>query len=174
MKTFTIRRILCAVLAALALCASSATAASAHMVGMRGTANRNSLMALDVAGASTAKFAPVIQWWQTGNTNQLWIFDQVTLTSDGHPVYRFQNVNSHQCLTSNGQAGAQVYQYPCQDNDANQQWITELPIVSNVLFAYPIVNRASTLCLDVNGASRSVGAKVITWYCNGNANQRWM
>jgi hypothetical protein len=34
-------------------------------------------------------------------------------------------------------------------------------------------NVASGLCLDVPGASRANGAKLIVWTCNGGINQTW-
>ncbi|MBO3744945.1 pectate lyase [Streptosporangiaceae bacterium NEAU-GS5] len=39
--------------------------------------------------------------------------------------------------------------------------------------AYQLVNAASGLCLDVNGASTADGTQLIQWTCSGANNQRW-
>jgi hypothetical protein len=38
---------------------------------------------------------------------------------------------------------------------------------------YVIRNSATQQCLDVPGASRENGAKLIVWNCNGGKNQNW-
>lgn len=66
-----IRRTAIASLLALGMAGSHLTPAAAAITGERIIVSDNWLnMALDVSGASTAKFAKVIQWWPTGSTNQ--------------------------------------------------------------------------------------------------------
>ena len=39
--------------------------------------------------------------------------------------------------------------------------------------AAPLVSRLSGTCMDVQGMSKSAGASVVIWGCNGDANQQW-
>ena len=80
---------------------------------------------LDVGGASTATGAGVIDWWSNGGANQNWAF--VNVSTDPNE-FAIVNQNSGQCLTTNGYAGADVYQAPCDGvSDPNAQvWYTGL------------------------------------------------
>ena len=75
-----------------------------------------------------------------------WLFSSV----GGGNTYEIINVNSNMCLTSDGVAGDQVYQEPC-DGSLLQQWNTSLTPGNGV--AYTIKNVSSGLYLDVSGDS---------------------
>ena len=82
--------------------------------------NQNSGIAMDVAGASTAAGALVIQWPADGGTNQEW-----TLQQDGGNIFTVRNVNSGMCLDVPGSSvteGVQLDQWTC-NGGANQIWI---------------------------------------------------
>lgn len=51
----------------------------------------------------------------------------------------------------------------------NQTWV----LTRQADGSYQIANGESHLCMDVDGGSTSVGAKVIQWACTGGGNQRW-
>ncbi|MHA7582338.1 RICIN domain-containing protein [Paenibacillus vandeheii] len=127
--------------------------------------NRNSGLALDVNGASTAGGATIIQWNDNGAANQQW-----KLESAGNGYYKIRNVGSGLLLDvnqSSTQGGAALIQW--QDNGGNnQQW---LPVdVGGYLV---LVNRNSGLTVDINQGSMSAGASTIQWADNGGANQQW-
>lgn len=121
---------------------------------------------LDVGGASTSPGAGVIDWWTNGGANQAWTFTRIT----GNPnTFEIINQNSGQCLTTDGVAGDQVYQEPC-DQDATEEWITGLRPATGAT-AYSIESAYSGLYLDVNGDSPWPDTSIDTWYGNGGYNQ---
>ena len=170
----SIRRTALAASIALGVLGSHAAPASAAIVGERIIVSSNFPMALDVSGASTDKFAKVIQWWPTGSTNQTWAWDHVS-GAGTNATYRLQNLNSRMCLTTDGVAGHQLYQYPCQPNNESQMWSTPLdPLRPNLNSDAKISNKMSGLCVDVNGGSHAPGTAIITWYCGSAWNQYWV
>jgi hypothetical protein len=128
--------------------------------------NRKSGMALDVASASTANGANVLQWGGTGATNQRWALTQL---SGGY--YSILGVQSGRAL--------EVYQSGTADGDNvdiydysganNQQW----QFISVGSGYYRIVNRNSGKDLDVAGQSESPGANVAQYGYWGGENQQW-
>jgi hypothetical protein len=126
----------------------------------------NPFVFLDVYQGSKGDGAKVIQWSLSGD-NQVWTFRP----SGSH--YQIVNRNSGKCLTSDGVAGHQVYQWVCHTNDDSihrlQQWDTSLT-PSNGL-GVPIKNAASGLYMDVAGGSGAQGAPIITYYWTGGTNQ---
>jgi hypothetical protein len=121
--------------------------------------NSNSFVFLDVSGGSTGDGAKIIQWSLSGS-NQGW-----TLKPSGNYV-EIVNVKSGKCITTDGVAGHQVYQWAC-NGTTNQLWETSLTPNS----ARSIRSVASGLYMDVSGDSRSQGAAIDTWYPNGGNNQ---
>jgi len=119
---------------------------------------------LDVSGGSTQPGAPVIDWWANGGANQEWTFSPI----GGPNTYEIVNVNSGMCLTTNGVAGAQLYQLPCA-GEQEQQWRTGLSPSS--FYANGIRSVASGLYVDVSGNSPWPGAAIDTWPDNGQYNQ---
>ncbi len=134
---------------------------SAHL-----TPDNTYFLQLDVSGASTAPGAPVIDWWTTGGANQAWTF-----IAAGNGNYEIVNQNSGQCLTTDGVAGDQLYQYYCV-GAAGQFWKTGLSGDPSDFFAgSSIQNPGSGLAVDVYGDSPWPGAGIDAWYPNGGYNQ---
>jgi len=119
---------------------------------------------LDVSGGSTANGAKVIQWYGQGSGNQRWNF-----VDQGNGRTAIVNQNSGKCLTTDGVAGHQPYQFTCVGSPL-QQWSGNLTTVFD-LHNHLLTNVGSGLQMDVSGASATAGAAIITWYYNGNNNQ---
>jgi hypothetical protein len=125
---------------------------------------------LDVSGASTLPGAGVIQWWYNGHANQKWDF------YGGNGQYQIVNENSDMCLTTDGIAGHQLYQWPCeapanQSIDGEyQEWDTDILNTSGVNAA-EIINDQTGLFVDVYGASLGAGTPIDGWYENDQWNQ---
>ncbi|GCF10950.1 RICIN domain-containing protein [Dictyobacter arantiisoli] len=127
--------------------------------------NRNSGKVLDVSGASTANGANVIQWTDSGATNQQW-----SIIAVGNN-YKLLNHNSGQALDVYNRStanGAQIDQWP-DSSTTNQQW----NIVSVGSGYYKLISVNSGKALDVSGASTADGTNVIQWTDSGAANQQW-
>ena len=131
-------------------------------------------LVLDVSDASTSPGAPVITYWDKfgfSDANQYW-----TVYFESGDQYLIVNQNSGQCLTSDGVAGDQVYQWPCVGSPY-QEWTRSSYDVSDPVAGNPGAladawqNLASGLVLDVYGDSPWPSAAVDTWYWNGGANQ---
>jgi Ricin-type beta-trefoil lectin domain-like len=142
-----------------ALGATPASAASGFTVRL---IPENPFLTLDISGASTAAGAPLIQWVNTGGSNQIFTFQPV----GGN--YEIINQNSGQCLFADGIVGDWIYQEPC-NGSAAELWSTSLTPGS--AYVYTIANPASGLYMDVNGASGSEGTNIIQWTYNGGYNQ---
>jgi hypothetical protein len=142
--------------------AGPALASSAFTVHL--TPDNTGALLLDVSGASTSPGAPVIDWWADGGSNQQWTFSP----DGGTNTYEIVNVNSGMCLTTDGVAGDQVFQMPCNGGQI-QQWQTSL--TPGGVGAYLIRSVYSGLYLDVSGDSPWPGASIDTWTYNGGYNQ---
>lgn len=163
-----VRRALGGSLAATAMAAGLAVATSgtAHADSsftVHVSPNNTLGLLLDVNGASQSPGAGVIDWYANGGQNQSWTF-----ISFGNSNYEIQNVNSGQCLTTDGVAGDSVYQLQCTGS-LPQLWHTAL--TPSGAGAYAIQNDWSYLFLDVNNASPWAGTTIDTWYWNGGENQ---
>ncbi|KOT41345.1 hypothetical protein ADK41_10710 [Streptomyces caelestis] len=81
----------------------------------------------------------------------------------GHhqPVVR----SSGLCVQENAST---VTQEDCDASATGQQW----SVTTTGSYA-TVVSRATGECLDVNGGSTADSAAVITYTCNGGANQQW-
>ena len=120
---------------------------------------------IDVRGASGAEGAQVIQFQCTGNTNQLWLIEQV---ADG---YKILSVHSGKCLSVVGASldrGAMVIQSRCA-GDQSQLW--NMVRVRN---GFELVARHSGLCLNVEGGADRNGAHLIQWPCHAKPNEVWL
>lgn len=160
-----------AALAGLALCggvtfaALAATGGSAYAAPSYTTLNAAStFMAIDVSGASTAPGAPVIQWYDDGGANQHWSVPGAGATGE------VVNQNSGMCLTTDGRAGDQLFQWYCSSTNSYQQWYVEeaWTLWGNEVDLY---NPGSGLWVDVYGDSYWAGASIDAWYANGGNNQ---
>ncbi len=127
--------------------------------------NRNSGLALEIVGSSTAAGATIDQNTYTGSNNQLW-----KLTPIGSN-YSISNVNSGLLLddlnkaTANGSPVGQE----AANSGTDQQW----NIVSVGSGYYTIANVFSSMVLDVYQKSKAAGTQVDQWPSNGGTNQQW-
>jgi hypothetical protein len=146
--------------------ASAATTAAGIPITME-----NSGKCLNVAGASTANNAKVIQYTCVASaTNDKWV-----LVPQAGGVYWVQNVASGKCLTVQGASttnNALLIQYACTTGD-NETWRVES------LLDAPTMRLHSTLsgrCLDVPGNSTANNVQLIQYTCqpgDGTANERF-
>jgi hypothetical protein len=119
----------------------------------------NSFLYLDVSGGSIYDGAPIIQWSLSGD-NQVFTLQP----SGGH--FELVNRNSGKCVTTDGIAGHQLYQWTCSGTD-DQLWDTSLTPNTSV---YWIRSVRSGLYVDVAGSSAAQGAAIDTGYWNGGSN----
>jgi hypothetical protein len=141
--------------------------------GTHAATNGNSGMAMDVAAASKAGGALVIQWPANGGANQKWTLQQVT----GN-VFTVHNVNSGLCLDvpgSSASEGVQLDQQAC-NGGAGQQWAFEavgsFQSASDTSFVLVSMNDGMTA--EVKGNSTTEHAAVDQWPSNGGSNQVWV
>jgi len=130
----------------------------------------HSAMVLDVEGGSTTAGARVIQWYDNGGSNQHWTvplqFSAVLGGSADGPIV---NQRSGQCLSTDGVAGHQLFQYPCQTRAdgspvAGQQWRVENVDADGVLWHSTLIKSLDYgLVVDVSGYSYAPGAAVVAW-----------
>ncbi|WP_410812856.1 RICIN domain-containing protein [Micromonospora sp. 067-2] len=64
--------------------------------------------------------------------------------------------------------GTKIQQWPYNGSDP-QWWVR----VISPAGGYELMSRASGKCVGVSGGSRTQGATVVEWDCNGHADQRW-
>ena len=115
-------------------------------------------MLLDVQYGSQSPGAPVIQWPLDYGANQLWDFQPDYAASDSAFGYII-NVNSGQCLSTDGVLGHAVFQLPCQGADWQRWWI-----VAPTGGQYHIASRYNKDDnLDVYQGSDSPGTVIDLW-----------
>jgi hypothetical protein len=127
---------------------------------------QHSGMCLDVAHASTAHAADVIQGTCWGGANQSW-----TTRPVGGGYYEIVAQHSGKCLDvahASMSHAADVIQGNCWGG-TNQQWT----FINNRNGFFQIIARHSGMCLDVAHASKSHAANVIQGTCWGGTNQQW-
>ncbi|MEU1850657.1 RICIN domain-containing protein [Streptomyces sp. NPDC019990] len=121
---------------------------------------RHSAKCADVTSQSLWPGAQLKQYDCNGGGNQKYWFKPV-----GSGSYQLMVRNSSLCVREN--AGT-VTQEHCDASATSQQWsLTTTGSYVNV------TSRATGKCLDVNGASTAGSAAIITYTCNGGANQQW-
>jgi hypothetical protein len=124
-------------------------------------------MNVAVANSATYWGAPVIQWYNTGGTEQKWYFDRVYDQNGTFQGYLLRNEHSNLCLGTDGTAGHQLYQWPCNPAiSAELFWYGPWSPVSTQVYFYN-----SGMFLDVSGYSYGAGAAIDLWYDNGGSNQ---
>ena len=127
---------------------------------------RHSGKCLDVAYASTAHAANVIQGTCVGGTNQQW-----TPRPVGNGYYEIVARHSGKCLDvayASTAHAANVIQGTCVGG-TNQQW----RFSPTSYGYYQVIARHSGKCLDVAYASTAHAANVIQGTCVGGTNQQW-
>jgi hypothetical protein len=121
---------------------------------------------LDVSGAATADGSKIIQWLDTGGSNQRWRPTRVS----GN-VYTLTGVGSGKCLEVPGQSttqGTRLDIATC-NGGAGQQWA----LTNTGSATYQMVNLASGQVADVVSGATTTGAEVEQWAGNGGGNQKW-
>jgi hypothetical protein len=126
--------------------------------------NHNSGQALDISGGSTADGGLAIQWPYHSGTNEQWRFVSV-----GSGYYEIVNVNSGKALEQPATAQGTQLDQRTYSGATSQQW--QLGTVAGGY--YTLINRATGQLADVNGASQTQGATVLSWASNGGSNQQW-
>ncbi|ABP53546.1 RICIN domain-containing protein [Salinispora tropica] len=82
----------------------------------------------------------------------------------------FRQVASGRCLGIDGDgAQATAKLLDCRGDDSRQRWLPKS--IGSGLVA--LVNQASNMCLDVEGANADDGARLQQYPCHGEANQQW-
>ncbi|MEU6012158.1 RICIN domain-containing protein [Streptomyces sp. NPDC047453] len=114
---------------------------------------------ITVHGWDTSSNAKIDQWTCQGQRNQRWNF------MANNYRYWIKSDLSSKCLDAVDIAkGRKVIQWPCK-NSLNQSW-NPVPRGKN---RFQIV--VGTRCLDVEGGSKSNGARLIVWNCKNVPNQ---
>jgi alpha-L-fucosidase 2 len=120
--------------------------------------------AADINGGATTAGALLIQWALHTGLNQQ--FDFVPAT-DGH--YRIRARHSGLVLQpTSTTSGADITQQP-DTNATNQHW----RVVDHGGGTVSLINRQSTLAMDVWNAASTDGARVSQWTYNASPNQRF-
>jgi hypothetical protein len=134
-------------------------------VSDRTTASHSGLL-LDVSGNATADGSKIIQWSDTGGSNQRW-----RLTNLTGNVYTVTGVGSGKCLEDPGQSATQGTRLDIAtcNGGAGQQWA----LTNTGSSTYQMVNLASGQVADVVSGATTTGAEVDQWTNNGGANQKW-
>ena len=129
--------------------------------------NRNSWDVLDVADASTADAAQIIQWPWTGGNNQKW-----TILNLGRGEYSITNVNSGKVLdnwNSSRTVGTDVKQYT-NAGSYNQRW----HIIKDPSGYYRIVSVQSLgKTLEIANSSTTDGEHLVIGDFAYGFNQEW-
>jgi hypothetical protein len=142
------------------------------MTGSWIIASLNSGKCLTVSGASGADGAGIVQWdCLYKHPEQNW-----SLAQNGSS-FEIVDQNSGKCLDVSGAGtgdGVPIQQYTCLANHNNQLWYLQT-LSDNIGGLYQIKSVNSNKCLDVAGISKSNGAVVQQYSCQGSeqANQVW-
>ncbi|MBD9727293.1 RICIN domain-containing protein [Streptomyces caniscabiei] len=122
--------------------------------------------ALDASGGGTANGTPIIQWTDTGSTNQQW---RLARNSAGY--YSITGVASSKALdipyattTPNTQ-----FHLWTPTGQPNQQWQIAPADNGN----YTIESRSNAYNVAVDANSTADGANIIQWPTTGGTNQQW-
>ncbi|MBO3748055.1 RICIN domain-containing protein [Streptosporangiaceae bacterium NEAU-GS5] len=151
-------------LATAGLLATSGAANASAWFTTRFGPSSNPFVFVDVSGGSTGDGAPIIQWSLSGD-NQVWTFQSVVGS-----VYQIVNQHSGKCLTTDGVAGHQLYQWNCHGTN-NQLWDTALTLGSWQVYSIRSLSGNGNLYMEVAGGSGSQGAAIDLWTWNGGRNQ---
>jgi len=157
--------------AALALAAAGAVSPAAHAdTTYSKLMAQHSGMVIDVQGGSTERGAPVIQWYDNGGANQHWTLPITRAANLGDVATdTVLNQNSGMCLTTDGVAGDQLYQYPCLTTASGepfptQEWEVKRVNANGVTWGSDVLrNPSSGLVVDVSQSSYRPGAPIIAW-----------
>lgn len=160
-----IRRGVAALVAATAggtgLLLATATAAHAAEISQYSTlVPASDWLNVAVSGGSTSAGVPIIQWWADSGAEQEWQLPAAYTSGE------IINQNSGMCITTDGVAGDQLYQEPC-NGSASEQWYAAYNFAGPTVFQNP----ATGLVMDVSGYDMWAGGAIDAWYQNNQANQ---
>jgi hypothetical protein len=126
--------------------------------------NDNSGLCMGVSGSVQTNGGLIVQW----NCNNGNLADkQWAITSSG----QLKDLNSQKCLWSpNATQGTQLEQEDCM-NVSSEEWSFNASSVSDG--AVVIVSNWTHMCVGVKSASKTQGAPVVQWGCDGTSNQSW-
>ena len=127
---------------------------------------RHSSKCGDVASASTANNAAVIQYTCGSGTNQQWRLQN--LNNGYHQIVARHSEKCLDVTSASTTAGAALIQYTC-GSGTNQQW--QLSSLGSGY--YNLISRNSGMCLDVTSASTADHATFVQYTCSGATNQQW-
>ena len=136
--------------------------------------NVGSGKAIDVSSSSTADGANVQQWNDNGTNAQRFRIER----TQGNR-YTLTNVNSGKCVdvaAASLNDGANIQQYGCNGTGAQQfHFYPRNDAGRGVLPVgqYTLTSNHSQLCVDIEGASRTAGARAVQAACNGSSSQRF-
>ncbi|MFD3993002.1 RICIN domain-containing protein [Streptomyces sp. NPDC058583] len=128
--------------------------------------NANSGQLLDASGGQTTDGTPVVQWPDSGGTNQQW-----TLVRNSDGYYTITGAASLKPLTvpqATTWPGTQLG-IRSANGGPEQQWV----IAPANNGTHTIESRANGYALDVRGASTSSGSSVDQYVTTGGTNQQW-
>ena len=132
-----------------------------------GLIDRGSGRCLDVASASTASGAAVVQWEFTHANSQQWRFVPVR---QGSEYYRIEARHSTQCLTvATAGEGTALVQRPFQGS-AEQQWRL---VPAGPLGSFQLENKSEARVAALAAADKFNGTPVVAQKSNGRATQQW-
>ncbi|HYN93365.1 MAG TPA: family 43 glycosylhydrolase [Pilimelia sp.] len=130
--------------------------------------NANSGKVADVTGGSSADGAPVVQWRDTGGTNQRWAFQS---TGDGYHTITCARSGKALDVAGGSTADNAAVVQSAADGRTSQQW--QLRPVAGAAGRFTVVNRRSGRALDVGGGAATDGAAIVQYRETGAANQQW-
>lgn len=137
------------------------------MTGVYRVVNRHSGKVLEVAGASTAEGADVIQWAWNGGHHQQWA---VQAGYDGS--FRLANVHSGKVLDNPGASTTDGHRLDQWTNtDSPNQWWKIIP--ASTSGSSRLVNVSSSLYADVETTPTSDGARIVQRTASAGASQEW-
>jgi hypothetical protein len=130
--------------------------------------NENSGLYMEVYASSTSNGGKVVQWTYNGNKNQKWI-----LADTGNYQVSLINVNSSKCLDDTGHIAdyVQMYQWTCTSGNPHQ--VFYLYRVPNTTRYVMTLVENQNYCVEVKNSSKSKGAPVNLYHCNGTRTQQW-
>jgi Ricin-type beta-trefoil lectin domain-like len=130
----------------------------------------NSDKCIGTSGGSTADGAHMRQFVCDGRANQRFTFEPL-----GGNAYKIHPTHSNKCLAVENRSTANlahIIQTTCA-NDTAQQWRILNDKLQPGLSGAQIASVLSGRCLDVEGASNAVGARLVQFDCGQQLNQKF-
>jgi hypothetical protein len=125
-------------------------------------------MVVAVSQASGSAGAPLIQWYNTGGSEQKWYLDAVFDVTGSYRGYELRNQNSGMCIRFDGNPGDGLTQQPCNLPDVNELWNFSDPTWTGAHYIYSNVYGYQ---FDVYQNSYSAGAIIDGYYAQQAYNQ---